>query len=242
MVFAGICAVIVSLGECALGLLLAGDAVSNGETNRAGALFHLINRMDGAKMLVLAALALAGAGLARRGVLSHWLGYVAGPLAAAMIASGIGYLLLNNTLAQAAAVSCRWCSGYARWCWWLRAVALVIPQALGRMWLGSWTRRVTSSARCRWVDAQPEWRRRPMARRGRPTLSATPLSRSPLRARGRHSSHRPGSDRGGGGRRAVPRVGRPVEPEPATYPQAMVNPALGFRPSVCAWPLSLTTK
>lgn len=106
VVVAGIGAVTVSLVECALGLLLAGAAVPDGETGRAGTLFQLINRMDGAKMLALAAMALAGVALARRGgPLPRWLGYVAAPLAAAMIASGVGYLLLSNTLTQAAAVS-----------------------------------------------------------------------------------------------------------------------------------------
>jgi hypothetical protein len=102
---AGIGAVTVSLVECALGLVLAGAAVSDGETGRAGTLFHLINRMDGAKMLALAALALAGVALARGGLLPRLLGYVAAALAAAMVASGVGYLLLSNTLAQAAALS-----------------------------------------------------------------------------------------------------------------------------------------
>lgn len=106
VVLAGVGAVTVSLVECALGLLLTGVVVPDGETGRAGSLFHLINRMDGVKMLALAAVALAGAGLARRaGVLPRWLGNVAALLAAAMIASGVGYLLLNNTVSQAAAVS-----------------------------------------------------------------------------------------------------------------------------------------
>ncbi|MGH2881229.1 MAG: hypothetical protein ACRDPA_00760 [Solirubrobacteraceae bacterium] len=103
---AGAGAVIVSLVECALGLLLAGATVPEGKTDQAGTLFHLINRLDGAKMLALAAVALAGLGLARgAGVLPRWLGYVAALLAAAMVASGVGYLLLNNTVSQAAAVS-----------------------------------------------------------------------------------------------------------------------------------------
>lgn len=106
VVLAGIGAVTVSLVECALGLVLAAAAVPDGETGRAGTLFDLINRMDGAKMLALAAMALAGVALARRGgPLPRWLGYVAAPLAAAMIASGVGYLLRSNTLTQAAAVS-----------------------------------------------------------------------------------------------------------------------------------------
>jgi hypothetical protein len=106
VVLAGIGAAIVSLVECALGLVLAGGAVPDGETGRGGTLFHLINRLDGAKMLALAAMALAAVALARRGgPLPRWLGYVAAPLGAAMIITGIGYLVLNNTLTQAAAVS-----------------------------------------------------------------------------------------------------------------------------------------
>lgn len=107
VVLAGVGAVIVSLAECALGLVLASAAVPDGESGRAGTLFHLINCLDGAKMLALAAMALAAVALARLrgGPLPRWLGYLAVALAAAMIASGVGYLVLDNTLAQAAAVS-----------------------------------------------------------------------------------------------------------------------------------------
>ena len=104
MLVAGAGAVVVSLVECALGLWLSAGSVPDGATGHAGVLFHLINRMDGVKMLALAAVALAAINLARGGI-PRWLGYVAAPLAAAMITSGVGYLLLNNSLAQAAAVS-----------------------------------------------------------------------------------------------------------------------------------------
>lgn len=103
---AGIGAAIVSLIESGLGLVLAGAAVPDGETSRAGMLFHLINRLDGVKMLALATMALAGVALARRArVLPRWLGHVAALLALAMIVSGAGYLVLSTTLSQAAAVS-----------------------------------------------------------------------------------------------------------------------------------------
>jgi hypothetical protein len=103
---AGIGAAIVSLIECGLGLALADAAVPDGDTGRAGVLFHLINRLDGAKMLALATMALAGVALARRAaVLPRWLGHAAALLAVAMIVSGTGYLLLSTTLSQAAAVS-----------------------------------------------------------------------------------------------------------------------------------------
>jgi hypothetical protein len=84
-------------------MLLAGAAVPASETGRAGVLFDLINRMDGVKMLALAAMALAAVGLVRPLVLlPRRLGYTAAVLAAALTASGVGYLLPNDTLAQAA--------------------------------------------------------------------------------------------------------------------------------------------
>ena len=103
---AGGSAALISLIQCALGLALVGGAVPHGETARAGSLFDLINRLDGAKMLVLAAMALAGAAVVRRADLKpRWLRYNAVLLAASLSASGVGYLLLDNALAQAAAVS-----------------------------------------------------------------------------------------------------------------------------------------
>jgi hypothetical protein len=102
---AGLSAVAISLAQCALGLLLAGSAAPDGESDRAGRLFDLINRMDGVKMFALAVMAVAGVGLVRRAVLPRWLGYTAAVLTVGLIASGAGYLLLNATLAQAVFVS-----------------------------------------------------------------------------------------------------------------------------------------
>jgi hypothetical protein len=104
-VVAGLTAAAFSLVECALGLLLAGSVAPDRDTDRAGRLFDLINRIDGLKMLALAVLAVAGVGLVRRAVLPRWLGYTAALLTGALIASGAGYLLLNTTLAQAPYVS-----------------------------------------------------------------------------------------------------------------------------------------
>jgi hypothetical protein len=101
---AGFIAVALSLTQCALGVLLAGWLAPDGETDRSGRLFDLLNRMDGAKMFALAAMAAAGVGLFRRAVLPRWLGYTAAFLTVALIGSGVGYVLLN-TLAQAAFVS-----------------------------------------------------------------------------------------------------------------------------------------
>ena len=85
---------------------LAGWVVPAGDASRAGLLFASINRLDGVKMLALAAMAGTGAALVHRtGVLPGWLGYAGGLLAVALVVSGVGYLLLNSTLAPAAFVS-----------------------------------------------------------------------------------------------------------------------------------------
>jgi hypothetical protein len=102
---AGLSAAALSLVEFALGLLLAGSVAPDREADRAGRIFDLINRIDGVKMFALAAMAVAGVGLVRRAMLPGWLGYTAGLLTVALIASGAGYLLLNTTLAQAVFVS-----------------------------------------------------------------------------------------------------------------------------------------
>ena len=104
-VVAGLSAVALSLVECALGLLLARSPAADGDTDRAGRLFDLINRIDGLKMVALAVLAVAGVGLVRGALLPRWLGYIAALLAVALIASGAGYLLLDTTLTQAVFVS-----------------------------------------------------------------------------------------------------------------------------------------
>lgn len=98
-------AVILSLVQCAMGMLLAGSAVPDGDAGRAGVVFDLINRMDGVKMFLLAIMAGAGVGLVRAGILPRWLGYAGALLAAALIVSGTGYLLLSSRLATAAFVS-----------------------------------------------------------------------------------------------------------------------------------------
>jgi hypothetical protein len=102
----GVGAAILSLVQCALGLVLAGQLVPSGDAGQAAFVFALISRLDGVKMFGLAALAVAGVGLALRvGVLPRWLGFTGILLAVALLVSGVGYLLLNTTLALAAAVS-----------------------------------------------------------------------------------------------------------------------------------------
>jgi hypothetical protein len=106
MVVAGIGAAVVSLLQCALGLLLAGSVVPDGDSGRAGSLFAAVNRLDGVKMLALAIMAATCAALVRRTrLLPAWLGYLGFLLAVALVVSGVGYLLLSSTLALTAFVS-----------------------------------------------------------------------------------------------------------------------------------------
>jgi hypothetical protein len=105
-VVAGVSAAAVSLLQCALGLLLAGWVVPDGDSGRAGSLFAAINRLDGVKMLALAAMAASAADLVRRTrLLPGWLGWLGVLLAVALVVSGVGYLLLSSALAPTAFVS-----------------------------------------------------------------------------------------------------------------------------------------
>ena len=61
-VVAGLVAAALSLIECVLGLLLAGTVAPDGETERAGRLFDLTNRIDGVKMFALAVMAATASG------------------------------------------------------------------------------------------------------------------------------------------------------------------------------------
>ncbi|HEY5399816.1 MAG TPA: hypothetical protein VIL16_30960 [Trebonia sp.] len=98
----GAIAVITSLAQCAIGLL-ATAAATSGHAADCGSLSDVVNRLDGVKMLALAATA---AWLAISGpVLPRWLRGVSIPLALALIASGYAYLTLSNELASTAYIS-----------------------------------------------------------------------------------------------------------------------------------------
>ena len=89
---AGVVAALISLLQFTLGAGLAGTA----SPGTAHLLYDAVNRLDGAKMLALAVLGLAGAA---SGVLPRWLRYTGITLAIAITASGIAYLLLLPGLA-----------------------------------------------------------------------------------------------------------------------------------------------
>jgi len=100
---AGLAAVAISLVQCVLGVYLTTSVVPAGHVTAAGDLTDAISRLDGVKMLVLAVLAVAGIALARgTSVLPGWLSYTGIALAVAIVVSGVGYLLLVDSLALAA--------------------------------------------------------------------------------------------------------------------------------------------
>lgn len=93
----GIAAAVMSWIELGLGLWLVGGLVPGQRAGTAGTVWHAINRMDGAKMFVLAAMAVAIAAIALRTVsLPRWLAWLAFLLAATLVVSGLGYVLLSG--------------------------------------------------------------------------------------------------------------------------------------------------
>ena len=96
----------VSWAELALGIWLISGLVPDRRTVPAGAIYHAIMRMDGAKMFLLGAMALAISQLVRRSpILPGWLAPLGALLAAALVTSGLGYLLLTPGLASTVYVS-----------------------------------------------------------------------------------------------------------------------------------------
>jgi hypothetical protein len=101
----GLAAAAVSLIQWVLDLTLADVIAPSGDAARAGLTLEAINRLDGVKMLLLAAFAVAGVMLVRHGVLPPWLMIAGGLLAIAITASGIGYASLISPLALLAYAS-----------------------------------------------------------------------------------------------------------------------------------------
>ena len=102
----GIAVAVVSWAELALGIWLISGLVPDRRAGTAGAVYHAIMRIDGAKMFLLAAMALAISQLAHeRRILPRGLAHLGVLLAAALVTSGLGYLLLAPGLASTVIVS-----------------------------------------------------------------------------------------------------------------------------------------
>jgi hypothetical protein len=98
-------AVAISLLQAVTGIFLIAAAAHH-DAARAGGLSDLVNRLDGVKMLALATVA---AYLSARSTWNRrppaWLRVVAALTAAALAVSGLGYLLLANSLAWTVYIS-----------------------------------------------------------------------------------------------------------------------------------------
>jgi hypothetical protein len=99
----GALAVVVSVTQCVLGLFVTAAATS-GEIASCGALADAVNRLDGVKMLALAAAA-AWLAASANPAWPRWLRAVTVPLGLALIASGYAYLTLANALGWTAYIS-----------------------------------------------------------------------------------------------------------------------------------------
>lgn len=103
---AGLTAAAIGLVQCGIGLYLTSSVVPAGQADSAAVLTEAINRLDGVKMFVLAAMAIAGTVMAiETGLLPRWLRWTGVALAAAIVASGVGYAFLNAAMAMAAWLS-----------------------------------------------------------------------------------------------------------------------------------------
>ena len=102
----GIAATVVSWIELALGTWLVYGPVASRRTAAAGTVYQVLTRLDGAKMFLLAAMAVALSAVALTShALPRWLAPLGFLLAASLAVSGLGYVLLSHGLASAVYVS-----------------------------------------------------------------------------------------------------------------------------------------
>lgn len=102
----GLAAAAISWVELGLGTWLIFTLVPEGRSGTAGATWHALNRVDGAKMFVLAVMAAALSVLAMTTPpLPRWLAPLGFLLAAALVVSGLGYVLLAPGLGTSVWVS-----------------------------------------------------------------------------------------------------------------------------------------
>ena len=102
----GIAAAVVSWIELCLGAWLVYGLVAGRRTATAGIAYQVLTRLDGAKMFLLAAMAVALSAVALTSrALPRWLAPLGFLLAASLAVSGLGYVLLSPGLASAVYVS-----------------------------------------------------------------------------------------------------------------------------------------
>jgi hypothetical protein len=102
----GVTAAVVSLAELVMAAWLQYGPVASGNNAAAGALSSAVWRIDGAKLFVLAAMAVAlGVLSLTSAVLPRWLALLAHPLALSLVLAGFGLVLLAAGLSDAVFVA-----------------------------------------------------------------------------------------------------------------------------------------
>jgi hypothetical protein len=102
----GIASAVASLAELGLGAWLVGTLVPQRRTATVGAVYHALMRLDGAKMFLLAVMAIALSVVAiSAAILPRWLTPIGFLLGASLVVSGLGYALLAPGLANSVWVS-----------------------------------------------------------------------------------------------------------------------------------------
>ncbi|MDD8012800.1 MAG: hypothetical protein PHX05_04915 [Acidobacteriota bacterium] len=104
---AGLAAAAISFTQFCLGAYLCLSLVPGNRADAAKAVFAVLNRIDGVKMLLMAVFALTGFRLIRNGKarLPMWLAWTSLALAATIFLSGLGFLFLLDSLSPAAYAS-----------------------------------------------------------------------------------------------------------------------------------------
>jgi hypothetical protein len=102
----GITSAVASLAELGLGAWLVGTLVPQRRTVTVGTAYHALMRLDGAKMFLLAIMAIALSVVAiSAAILPRWLAPIGFLLGASLVVSGLGYVLLAPGLANSVWVS-----------------------------------------------------------------------------------------------------------------------------------------
>jgi hypothetical protein len=102
----GIASAVVSLTELGLGAWLFGTVLPQRRTATFGTVFHALERLDGAKMFLLAAMAVALSAVAISApILPRWLAPIGFLLGAGLVVSGLGWVLLAPGLSNSVYVS-----------------------------------------------------------------------------------------------------------------------------------------
>ena len=102
----GIASAVTSLVELGIGVWLFGTVLPQRRAATFGTVYHALERLGGAKMIVLAAMAIALSAVAISApILPRWLAPIGFLLGAGLVVSGLGWVLLAPGLGNSVYVS-----------------------------------------------------------------------------------------------------------------------------------------